>query len=124
MERFPVVARGLRGSTFFRAYPWTVQEMPRCQRASDGAYHLAFAIRPTAAGVTASVSLTVSYGATDTFVSVLPPTTPGDTDMTATFVPESTTIGDNIAPLGMADTVPAPGYAATATQDWQSLNSP
>jgi hypothetical protein len=44
--------------------------------------------------------------------------------MTATFVPESTTIGDNIAPLGMADTVPAPGYAATATQDGQSLNSP
>jgi hypothetical protein len=92
--------------------------------ASDGTYHLAFAIRPTAASVAASVSLTVSYTATDTFVAVLPPTTPGNTDMTVTFVPESTTIEDNIAPQGLSDAAPAPGYVATATQDGRSLSSP
>lgn len=92
--------------------------------ASDGGYHLAFAVRPIATGLSASVSLTVDYSATDTFVAVLPPTTPGNTDMTATFVPESTTIGNNIAPLGLADTAPARGCMAIATQDGRSLISP
>jgi hypothetical protein len=91
---------------------------------SDGSYHLAFAVRPIAAGISASISLTVNYSATDTFVAVLPPTTVGNTEMTATFIPESTTIGDNIAPLGLADTVPAPGYAALAAQGGRPLSSP
>jgi hypothetical protein len=92
--------------------------------ASDGSYHLAFAVRPATAGVVAPVSLTVDYSATDTFVAILPPTASGNTEMNVTFVPETTTIGYNIAPQGLADTVPAPGYVVTATQSGRSLSSP
>jgi hypothetical protein len=41
--------------------------------ASDGNSHVAFALRPLAKALSASVRLTVSYSPADTFVAVIPP---------------------------------------------------
>jgi hypothetical protein len=91
---------------------------------SDGSFHLAFAVRPVATAGSASVTLAVDYSAVDTFVAVIPPVATGNLDMTVTFVPGSSTIGDVVTPEGMADTVAAPGFVATARQGDQTLSSP
>jgi hypothetical protein len=92
--------------------------------ASDGNSHVAFALRPLEKAFRASVTLTVSYSPTDTFVAIIPPASNGNVDMTVTYVPESSTTRALVTPEGMADTVAAPGFVVTATQADRTLRSP
>jgi hypothetical protein len=92
--------------------------------ASDGNSHVAFALRPLEKAFSASLTLTVSYTAADTFVAAIPPTGNGNVDMTVTYVPGSSTTGAVVSPEAMADTVAAPGFVVTAAQADRTLRSP
>lgn len=92
--------------------------------ASDGNSHVAFALRPLAKALSASVRLTVSYSPADTFVAVIPPAGTGRVDMTVTYVPGSSTTGVAVSPEGMADSVAAPGFVIAARQGDRTLRSP
>src|ERR1700733_6556878 len=91
---------------------------------SSGGFHLAFALRPLAPAVNASVTLTVNYSATDTFVAILPPSAEGNVNMTVSYMPDASTTGALVSPAGMADTVRAPGIAVGVTQGGTTLSNP
>lgn len=89
--------------------------------ASDGDFHLAFALRPIATSVGTPVTVTVGYSPVDTFVAVLPPVADGPQDLMVTYVPGTSTIGVAVSPLGLADTSAAPGFVVTPTQAGRAL---
>jgi hypothetical protein len=91
---------------------------------STGGFHLAFALRPLAPAVNASVTLRVDYSATDTFVAILPPSVEGNINVTVSYVPKTSTTGALVSPAGMADTVLTPGIAVAIAQGGPTLGNP
>jgi hypothetical protein len=87
--------------------------------ATDGNFHVAFALRPIAAGVTTSPDVTVDYTATDSFVAVLPPVAAGGLDLTTTYTPGSSTTAVKVSPPGQV--TPAPGFTTSVSQMGVSL---
>ncbi len=82
--------------------------------ATDGNFHVAFALRPIATGVTASPEVTVDYTATDSFVEIIPPAGNGGLDLTTTYTPGSSTTAVMVSPPGQV--APAPGFTTSVSQ--------
>jgi hypothetical protein len=88
---------------------------------TNGSFHVAFAVRTVSATASASLTLTVDYAATDTFVEVIPPSS-ASTSLTVTFTPRTSTTAASVSPAGLV--TPAPGYTLTISQAGRVLDRP
>jgi hypothetical protein len=87
---------------------------------TDGNTHVAVAIKTTTVSVPVSLTLTVDYSATDTFVEVIPPS--GEpTSLTVTYTPLSSTTAATVTPVILV--TPAPGYTLTISQAGRPLTA-
>ena len=87
---------------------------------TDGATHVAFAIKDQSAGAPlSSLKLTVDYSATDSFVEVIPPQTTSNTYMTVSVTPRSSTVAASINPVNAL--APAAGYSLDLMQAGHDL---
>jgi hypothetical protein len=95
--------------------PSTVTTLP----ATDGGYHVAFAVKAVSPSAASPLALTVTYDATDSFVEVLPPATTGNITVTVSYTPHSATTGATATPVNRL--TPAPGYALHVRQGGRAL---
>jgi hypothetical protein len=87
---------------------------------TDGATHVAFAIKAqSASAALSSLKLTVYYSATDSFVEVIPPETTSNTYMTVSVTPRSATVAASINPINAF--TPAAGYSLDLMQAGRAL---
>jgi hypothetical protein len=87
--------------------------------ATDGATHVAFAIKAVSPGPMVPLDVSVTYNATDSFVEVIPPATTSQTYMTVAYTPLSATTGATDTPINLL--TPAPGYSLDVMQAGRAL---
>lgn len=89
--------------------------------ATNGSFHVAFAVKTISAASPAALTLTVDYAATDTFVQVIPPSS-ASTSLTVTYTPRTSTTAASVSPAGLV--TPAPGYTIAISQAGKVLTRP
>lgn len=88
--------------------------------ATDGGYHVAFAIKAVSPGPLSPLAVSVTYDATDSFVEVIPPATSSQTYLTVSYTPLSVTTGATDTPVNLL--TPAPGYSLDVMQAGRALS--
>jgi hypothetical protein len=86
---------------------------------TDGAFHVAFAVKEVSAGSLSPLALSVNYSATDSFVEVIPPSTSSHIYMTVSYTPRSATTEASATPINLL--TPAPGYSLDVMQSGRAL---
>ncbi len=86
--------------------------------ATDGASHVAFAIKAVSVGPMSPLEVSVNYTAADSFVEVIPPGT-SHNYMAVSYTPLSATTGATATPANLL--TPAPGYSLDVMQSGRAL---
>jgi hypothetical protein len=86
---------------------------------TDGATHIAFAIKAVKNTGSTGLSLTMSYAPADGFVEVIPPKGTS-THLSISYTPRSSSTSATVSPAGLV--TPAPGYSVNISQMGRRVN--